>query len=71
MNNQSDMPTSSTQGHTKNNTPNNQEHKGIIEKTPTNAQIDKTDENINTQTHYGRISRKPDRLTYHYITHKH
>ena len=32
MNNHSHMQTSSTQGHTINNIPNNQEHKGIIKK---------------------------------------
>ena len=45
MKNHSDMQTSS-----KSNITNNSEHTGIIEKTPTNRHIDKTDENINTQT---------------------
>ena len=71
MNNHSDTQTSSTHGYTINNTSNNQEHTGIIEKTPTNGHIDKTDENINTWTPYGRISRKLDRLAYHLIRHKH
>ena len=63
MNNHSDMQTSHTQGHAISNIPNNQEHTGIIEKTPTNGCIDKTDENINTRTQHGRISIKTDRLT--------
>ena len=59
------MCKTSAQEHTINNTPNNQEHTGIIDKTPTNGYTDKTDENINTQTCYGRISRKLYRLKYH------
>ena len=65
MNNHSYTQTSSTQGHTINNTQHNQEHKEIIGKTPTNGYTDKTDENINTQTHYDRISRKSGRPIYH------
>ena len=68
MNNHSDMQTSNTQGHTICNVPNNQEHTGIIKQSPINGRngyIDKTDENIDTQTQYGRISRKPDSLTNH------
>ena len=71
MNNSNDIQTNSAQGHTINNTLNNHKHTRIIKKTPTNGHMDKTNENINTQTCYGRISRKPDRLTYHSITHKH
>ena len=54
-----------SQEHTINNTPNNCEHTRVLEKTPTNGHIDKTDENINTWTCYDRISRKPERFTYH------
>ena len=62
------MQTSNTEWHTLSNVPNNGEHTGIIVKTPIigrNGHIDKTDENINTQTWYGRIIRKPDRPTHH------
>ena len=65
MNNHNDTKTSSAQGHTINITSNNHEQKRIIEETPTNGHIDKLDESINIQTHYGRMSRKLDRLTYH------
>ena len=68
MNNHSDMQTSNTQGHNISNVQNNWDHTGIIEQTlinGTNVHIDKTDKNINTQTLYGRISMKVDRLTYH------
>ena len=49
MNNHNDKRTSTAQGHTINNTPNNCKHTRIIEKTSTNGHIDKTNENINTQ----------------------
>ena len=35
------------------------------EEIPSHKNQGKPDERINTQTHYGRISRKLDRLTYH------
>ena len=53
VNNHSDTQTSITQGHTISNVPNNEEHTGIIKQTPingTSGHIDKTDDNINTQT---------------------
>ena len=65
MNNKSDMQNSNTQGHTINNVPNNWEHTGSIKQTTTYGNIDNPDENINTHTCYGRLSRKLDRLTYH------
>ena len=46
MNNHSDMQSSSTQGQTISNIPKNQEHAGIIKKTPTNGYIGKTDETL-------------------------
>ena len=36
-----------------------------LKQTTTNRNIDKPDESINTWTYYDRLSRKPDRLTYH------
>ena len=53
LNNHSDMQTRNTQGHNISNVPNNLENTGIIKQTPiigTNEHIEKTDENINTQT---------------------
>ena len=35
------------------------------EEIPSHKNKGNLDERINTQTHYGRISRKPNRLTYH------
>ena len=63
MNNNSDTRTSSAQGHTLNNTQNNHKHKRVIKRASKNGHIDKSDENSNTQTCYGRVSRKPDGLT--------
>ena len=71
MNNHSDTQTCNTQGCNISNVPFNWEHTGIINQAPTygtNGHIEKTAENINTQTQYGRISRKLDRLTYHEFT---
>ena len=65
VNNHNDTWISIAQGHTINNTPNNHEHTSITEKAPRNGHIDKADENINIWTCCGRISRKPDRFTYH------
>ena len=67
MNNKSDMQNSNTQGHTINNVPNNWEQMGNIKQTTTNRNIDKPDESINAWTHYGLLSREPDRLKYHYL----
>ena len=64
MNNHSDTQTSNTQGHTISNILSDWEHAGIIEKTAingTSGHIGKTDENINTGTQCGRMSRKLDR----------
>ena len=65
MNNKSAIQNSNAQGYSINNVPNNQEQTGNIKQTPTNGNIDKPDKSINTWTHYGRLSRKLDRLTYH------
>ena len=58
MNNHNDTQTSIAQEHTKYNMPKFHKHTRVIEKASTNGCID-------TWTHYGRISRKPDRHTYH------
>ena len=65
MNNHGDIQPIRTQGHTIINLPNNQGHTGIIKKRSIKGHLDKKYGNINTQTEYGRISRKLDRLTYH------
>ena len=62
MYNHNDTWNSSEQGHTLNNTPNNCTNSWIIEETPPNGHVDKTDDNINMQTCYGWKSRKLDRL---------
>ena len=65
MNNKSDIHDSNTQVHLINNVQNNWGQTGNIKQTTTNSNIDKPDKSINTQTCYGRLNRKPDRLTYH------
>ena len=65
MTNKSDMQNSNTPGHMINNVPNNQEQTGNIKHIKTNRNIDKPGKSINTQTHYGRLSRKHHRHTYH------
>ena len=59
------MQNGNTQGHTINNVTNNWEQTGNIKQTTANGNIDKSDESINAQTYYSRLSRKPDRFMYH------
>ena len=59
--NKNDAQHSSVQEHIKNRTPASCEQ----DKIPSHKNEGKLDERINTETQYGRISRKPDRLTYH------
>ena len=65
INNKIDVQNSNTQGHVIINVSNNQKETENIKQTTTNGNIDKQDESINIQTHYGRLSRKPYRLTHH------
>ena len=53
------------QEHIVNMIPDSYEQEENKKQIPIHKNIGKPDERTNTQTHYRRISRKPDRLTYH------
>ena len=65
MNKNNETQHSNMQDHIVIRIPASHEQEGNQKQLPTHKNIDKLDERTNTQTHYGRISRKPDRLTYH------
>ena len=65
MNNNNDTQHSNMQEHTANMIPASCEQEENMKQIAIHRNRDKLDENTNTVTCYGRISRKPDRLTYH------
>ena len=56
---------SNMQEHNENWIPTNSKQKGNLKHIPVHMNGDKPDENTKTYTQYGRLVKKPDRLTYH------
>ena len=65
MKNNSDTQHSNMQEYIVNRIPVSSEQEENQKQIPIHKNIDKLDERTNTQTHYRRINRKLDRLTYH------